>query len=790
MAEGADPAQLVTSDEPGTGETIVVTGSRAVHAALRGIDPARSYDEADVAGRGSSTVGEFVDEVRGENGDEDVIFLVDGEPVADLDDLADYPAEAIAGLEVLPRGAGQKVGREANRRVYSITLKNRVRNATLSAAHKVATEGDWGESRGEAILTNIEGRDRLNLTIRARRSDRLFDADRGILQRQPSGFASANYVSPAEPAEFRTLRPDSRNWDASLIGSAKFASWLSSTYSLRGRTGRDIASSGLPYGLFQQSLADGSERLLGLYGETPLDQRSERHSLSGNFTLNGTRGKWLLGLTGQFSLAERTYRNEREESFAYGPRALPDGLDPQVGPFDPLLSRRTDRAKVDQGDSSVRLSATGPLMQLPAGSLRMRAGGELVTARAESSSTTAVGATSRVLTRNETRIEGGIDIPLASRRNDFLPAVGELSVGFDAVLGFLEDLPNSRRSTLSGLWQPSDRLSLTASQTTSKLPPATELLADPVVAYDNVAAFDFISGETAFVTILSGGNPGLASLDEKVRQFTVNASVWRKANLQLFGDYRSVSRRNFVAAIPPASAEIFAAFPDRFQRDAQGRLILIDSRPVNFDRQDQKELRYGFGFSAQLGKSPSSIVPPTYPTPPMEGGAVETFVPAASGQAFRLQGNLAHTIVFEDRITIRPDLGEVDLLDGGAIGLAGGRPRHQLDGSLTLSRRGMGAGASATYRGASTLATSDRSTVSPLRFSSFATVNLRAFADLGEMLDGSGWLKQTRITLTGSNILNDRQFVSDATGVTPLQYQAAYRDPIGRTIELEIRKVF
>jgi hypothetical protein len=40
------------------------------------------------------------------------------------------------------------------------------------------------------------------------------------------------------------------------------------------------------------------------------------------------------------------------------------------------------------------------------------------------------------------------------------------------------------------------------------------------------------------------------------------------------------------------------------------------------------------------------------------------------------------------------------------------------------------------------------------------------------------------------NLINDRQKVRDSHGVTPLQYQPAYRDPLGRTIEFEIRKVF
>jgi hypothetical protein len=40
------------------------------------------------------------------------------------------------------------------------------------------------------------------------------------------------------------------------------------------------------------------------------------------------------------------------------------------------------------------------------------------------------------------------------------------------------------------------------------------------------------------------------------------------------------------------------------------------------------------------------------------------------------------------------------------------------------------------------------------------------------------------------NATDQRQKVRNSAGMTPIEYQPAYRDPIGRTIELEIRKVF
>jgi iron complex outermembrane receptor protein len=47
-----------------------------------------------------------------------------------------------------------------------------------------------------------------------------------------------------------------------------------------------------------------------------------------------------------------------------------------------------------------------------------------------------------------------------------------------------------------------------------------------------------------------------------------------------------------------------------------------------------------------------------------------------------------------------------------------------------------------------------------------------------------------RMSLSVLNATNDRQEVRDSFGGTPLQYQPGYRDPIGRTVELELRKVF
>jgi len=46
------------------------------------------------------------------------------------------------------------------------------------------------------------------------------------------------------------------------------------------------------------------------------------------------------------------------------------------------------------------------------------------------------------------------------------------------------------------------------------------------------------------------------------------------------------------------------------------------------------------------------------------------------------------------------------------------------------------------------------------------------------------------VTLAVDNLFNQRQDVRDAAGNTPVAYQPAYLDPMGRTVKLTIRKLF
>jgi hypothetical protein len=261
-----------------------------------------------------------------------------------------------------------------------------------------------------------------------------------------------------------------------------------------------------------------------------------------------------------------------------------------------------------------------------------------------------------------------------------------------------------------------------------------------------------------------------------------------------------------------ASPALEAAFPKRFERDEFGELTRVDLRPVNFDRARRDTLRVGLSFSKPLAsRRPSQAFmdqmraqrgapPPTGSgdtRPPREGGGERTggFGGRGGGGGFggrnrgRLQFSLTDTINLVDRVTIRDGLA-LDYLRGEAIGQTGGRPRHEVEAQAGWSNNGLGARLSGNWRSGTqveTLAGDD------LRFSSYGTLDLRLFANLGEQFElvaKQPWLRGSSVRLEVNNLLDSRPRVRDAAGVTPLNYQGGLLEPLGRTVSVSFRKLF
>ena len=80
-----------------------------------------------------------------------------------------------------------------------------------------------------------------------------------------------------------------------------------------------------------------------------------------------------------------------------------------------------------------------------------------------------------------------------------------------------------------------------------------------------------------------------------------------------------------------------------------------------------------------------------------------------------------------------------------------------------------------------------------LRFSPYADVDLRLFANLGENFDlvaKHPFFRGASLRLDIDNIFNSRPKVRAANGTTPLSYQPDLLEPVGRTIGITFRKLF
>jgi uncharacterized membrane protein YgcG len=165
---------------------------------------------------------------------------------------------------------------------------------------------------------------------------------------------------------------------------------------------------------------------------------------------------------------------------------------------------------------------------------------------------------------------------------------------------------------------------------------------------------------------------------------------------------------------------------------------------------------------------------------------------AFGGGGGRLQFAFYHTWHFTDRVELSPTLPVVDLLNGGTIG-QGGQSRHELEAQAGYSNNGVGVRLSANWQSGTHVLGGTPGNPNPLDFSSLGTINLRLFADLTQQLKflkKNPWAAGMRVTLGVNNVLNTRQRVRDANGLTPISYQPDYLDAMGRTIRLSVRKVF
>lgn len=831
LAGAAIPAEAATADSAAAqapaddqNRDIIVTAPL-----FRDIVPEATYDEDAIESYGVSTIDELLGEVQVELGDdsEQPLLIVNGKRINDLDEIGGLPVEALRNLQVLPRGSAVRLGGTTGQRVISLTLKNKVVSETLTAASKISTDGDWYGGRGEALFTRVHGDTRLNFSLRGRGESNLFESDRDIIQPVPfrpyaiggnivgypnatgeidpalsalagevvtvvpvpaSGSASlgdfvagANDATVTDIGQFRTLRPATRNYEFNGTFATPLASWLSGTATLRLSRNTANGERGLPNALFVLNTTNPVSpfsRNVGLayYGTDPLRYSSRTTAGEGNVTLNANWGSWSGNFNAKHSESTMVSLSDRQTGFGFIP--LGDNVDPFTTDLTSLIGIDVGRTRSHSFTTLADVTLTGPLLTLPAGPLQSTVEGTLVWdgLRGESNYS-AFG--DRLVHRNQQSIRGALDIPLTAT-DGFGAALGNLSADAEYSRFHYSHAGSVGNTTVGLTWEPRPVLRLHAEYQENQQPAPIEILADPVIVNRGVRMFDPLTGETVDVTQIIGGNPDLLPQKTEIRRVNALLRLVPRLNLQLNAEYTDTNRRNFVSSLPEASAAVTLAFPDRYLRDSNGVLTSVDLRAVNFDSDREKRLRWGISLNKRLGSAPAAGAAPVRRSASAGPRRPPTY--------FQLTAN--HTMVFSDEIRIRAGLDSVDLLHGGAIGIGGGRLRHQVDATAALNSGGTGARIGITWRSRSTLESRIGGVTDTLEFSPMLLINARAFTDLKRFLPHSNWARGFRVSLDMVNVTNNRQSVRDSLRNTPLQYQPAYRDALGRTIEIELRKVF
>jgi iron complex outermembrane receptor protein len=802
-ADPTDPEEELDDEE---GE-IVVTGQRQRGAVIGDIPPEVQYDRREIRALGAGSLTELLEAIapqtrsgRGRDEGGRPIILLNGRRISGFSEIRDIPPEAIERIDIMPEEVALKYGYRADQRVVNFVLRRRFKAWTTEVEGGIATAGGRESYEAGVNYLQLNRTGRINLAAEYSRAERLLESERDIVQAEP--------VPGIELGRYRTLLPQTDRLQLNGTLNRAVSDDVSAT--LNGSF--DINSSTALLGLPRPAL-------------TPPALRRESDSRAGHvgLSLNGTLAPWQWSFTGN--------------------------LDRNASETETQTSIGIDRSRSVSQAGSAELVMNGSVLDLPGGTVTaaVRAGFD---ARGLDSETERGGVfTIRELSRTRENAQVNVDVPIASRRRAFLSPLGNLSANFNAEIEHLSDFGTLRTLGAGLSWSPVSQLSLIASVTDEDGAPSMQQLGDPVQSTPGVRVFDFVRGETVEVTRIDGGNPALTADNRRVWKLGATLRPLSDKDLTLTANYTSSRIVDAISSFPAATAEIEAAFPDRFQRESDGRLRLVDTRPVNFARVDRSELRWGLnltlpigpqpqpgqgrgrwrggqgaagapGARAPEGQAPQGQAPQGQAAPPAaqgergprEGGAGRGGFGGGRGGfgggrggfggggfggrgagAGRLQLGFYHTWHFTDKVLIRPGVPELDFLDGSAGSSRGGRPRHEVEFQAGLFKNGLGARLTANWqsatfvRGGPVAGGGD-----DLFFDDFATVNLRLFADLGlqPFAREHPFLRGMRVSLAVDNLFDSRQQVRDRLGATPLSYQPGYLDPLGRSVRLSVRKLF
>ena len=206
----------------------------------------------------------------------------------------------------------------------------------------------------------------------------------------------------------------------------------------------------------------------------------------------------------------------------------------------------------------------------------------------------------------------------------------------------------------------------------------------------------------------------------------------------------------------------------------------------------------GFAMGGAPAGGPPAAGPPAGGPPAGAGGGGGGGIPGmgrfggGGGAAGRWFVNLQYNLELRNDVLVAPGGPVLDLLDGDALS-GGGQARHSGNLRVGTFYNGYGLIWNGTYTGKSRINGTGLPGSTDLTFNDYFTLNVRSFVDLGQrtkLVEAIPFLAGSRISFDVDNIFNARPRVTDSAGLVPLRYQPFLIDPVGRSFEIEFRKLF
>lgn len=784
---------------------IQAVSSRRRGAALGDYEPELVLDEEQLKAYGASSIQELMtllEPVTRSSRGGAPVFLVNGRRISGFQEIRGIPPEAIERTEILPEETALSYGYSADQRVVNFVLKANFRSLTMQASVRRPDAGGRTVSDLESNILRIAGKQRTTLDLEYENDTPLFETERNI-QREDG-----------DPTAYRTLlaKQEQASVAGSLVRDLNDTTALTLSASLED-TSR-LSYQGLPS---VQLAVPPSTVTEMLYLNAPDALSRTTDTLAGKVgaLVDGYLGDWRWTLTGGYDRTEtktRTGRGLDQETLQSGVTA---GMIDPFGDADQAPRLPFDTARSVSSSGNLEGVINGTAWEGPAGALTstFKVGFDTQTLDSESLRYDADLKTSvfseRSLSRDRTSASGNFNLPIASRDREVLSVLGDLSANLNLAYQDLSDFGGLSAYTVGLNWSPWTPLNFNVSWADEQSPPSISQLNDPTISTPNVPVYDFRTGQSVNITRIEGGNAGLSEETKRVLKLGFNLTPLKDKDLRLTANYTRTEVEGSIAAFPTITPELEAALPERFTRDTDGNLLSIDARPLNFQKAEQQEIRWGLNFSTPFGKpdpaaagrmgrgpggpggGPGAGGPPPGGGMRMGGGGRGGRGAAIQPGQGRFNVSLYHTYRIQDEITIRDGLPVLDLLDGAAIGARGGQSRNEVQFQAGLFKSGMGGFLNANWK-ESTRISGGSSPTDDLSFSDLTTVNLNLFADLSSRQTWVAkypWLKGARVSIGIENLFDQRLDVRDGLGETPLSYQPDYLDPLGRTFRVSLRKI-